>query len=69
MENSIKEMTNSLLLSKGGFNKKFFLDEIKKRAEVLNKSIELIEKIEATNEEKYIDDYKKLFENMKKENS
>ena len=46
-----------------------FLNEIKKRAEVLNKSIELIEKIEATNEEKYIDDYKKLFEKIKKEYS
>ncbi len=69
MEDSIKEMTNSLLLSKGTFNKQFFLDEIKKRAEVLKKSIELVEKIEATNEEKFIDEYRKLFENMKKEYS
>jgi len=69
MENSIKEMTNSLSVSKGKFNKQFFLDEIKKRAEVLNRSIELIEKIEATNDEKYIDEYRKLFENMKKEYS
>ena len=69
MGDCIKEMTNSLLLSKGEFNKQFFLEEIKKRAEVLNKSIELIEKIEATNEEKYIDEYRKLFENMKKEYS
>ena len=69
MEDSIKEMTNSLSLSKGTFNKQFFLDEIKKRAEVLKKSIELVEKIEATNEEKFIDEYRKLFENMKKENS
>jgi hypothetical protein len=69
MEDCIREMTNSLSLSKGGFNKKFFLDEIKKRAEALNKSIELIEKIEATNEEKYIEEYKILFEAMKKENS
>ena len=69
MENSINEMTNSLSLSKGQFNKRFFLDEIKKRAETLNKSIELIEKIEATNDEKYIDEYKKLFESMKNEYS
>ena len=69
MEDSIREMTNSLSLSKGTFNKQFFLDEIKKRAEVLKKSIELVEKIEATNEEKFIDEYRKLFENMKKENS
>jgi len=58
-----------LSLSKGTFNKQFFLDEIKKRAEVLKKSIELVEKIEATNEEKFIDEYRKLFENMKKEYS
>jgi hypothetical protein len=69
MEDSIKQMTNSLIVSKGAFNKQFFLDKIKKRAEVLNRSIELIEKIEATNDEKYIDEYKKLFESMKKEYS
>ena len=69
MEDSIKEMTNSLLVSRGAFNKHFFLNEIKKRAEVLNRSIELIEKIEATNDEKYIEEYKKLFEEMKKEYS
>jgi len=69
MEHSIKEMTNSLSVSKGQFNKQFFLNEIKKRAEILNKSIELIEKIEATNDEKFIDEYKALFDSMKNEYS
>ena len=69
MEDSIKEMTNSLTLSKGTFNKKFYLEKIKKRAETLWKSIELIEKIEDTNEEKFIDKYKELFEKLKNEYS
>ncbi|MFX1256914.1 MAG: hypothetical protein ACFFAN_03575 [Promethearchaeota archaeon] len=68
MENSIKEMTNSLKVSKGKFNKEFYLEKIKKRAKVLLKSIELVEKIEETNDEKYIDEYKILFEEMKRLN-
>jgi uncharacterized Zn finger protein (UPF0148 family) len=67
MEHSIKEMSNSLTASKGSFNKEFYLNQIKKRAEALWKSIELIGKIEDTNEEKYIDEYKVFFENLKKE--
>ena len=65
MEDSIKEMTNSLTVSKGKFNKQFYLEKIKKRAETLWKSVELVEKIEDTNDEKYIDEYKKLFEKLK----
>ncbi|MFW9897996.1 MAG: hypothetical protein ACFFDO_01880 [Candidatus Thorarchaeota archaeon] len=67
MENSIKEMTNTLTVSKGSFNKEFYLNQIKKRAEALWKSIELIGKIEDSSEEKYIDEYKEFFEKLKKE--
>lgn len=67
MEDSIKQMTNSLTMSKGSFNKEFYIEKIKKRAEALWKSIELIEKIEDTNDEKHIDDYKDLFEKLKNE--
>lgn len=66
MEDSIKEMKNELTVAKGTFNKQFFLDKIKKRAQCLQKSIELIEKIEDTNDEKFIDEYKDLFTQMKK---
>ncbi|MBD3254740.1 MAG: hypothetical protein GF383_06585 [Candidatus Lokiarchaeota archaeon] len=69
MENSINEMKDQLTMTKGKFNKDFFLQKIKKRADVLKKSIELVEKIENTNEEKYIDEYKNLFEQMKNEYS
>lgn len=65
MEASINEMKNALTLSKGTFNKQFYMDKIKKRAEALWKSIELIEKIEETKEEKYIDEYKNMFEKLK----
>ena len=69
MEDSINEMTNNLTLSKGKFNKKFYLEKIKKRAETLWKSVELIEKIQHIQKdeefEKYIDEYKRLFEKSK----
>ena len=63
------EMKNSLTVSKGTFNKEFYLEKIKKRAETLWKSIELIEKIEDTNDEEYLDKYKDLFEKLKNEYS
>lgn len=69
MEDSIKQMTNSLTVSKGTFNKEFYLNKIKKRAEALWKSIELVEKIEETNDEKYLNEYVDLFEKMKKDYS
>ena len=65
MEKSINEMKNQLQVNRSQFNKSFFLDKIKRRASALQKSINLIEKIEETNDEKYVDEYKKLFENMK----
>lgn len=65
MEASINEMKNTLTLSKGTFNKQFYMNKIKKRAEALWRSIELIEKIEETKEEKYIDEYKEMFEKLK----
>lgn len=69
MEESINEMKNQLTVAKGKFNKEFFLNKIKNRSQALNKSIELIEKIEETNDEKYIEEYKALFEEMKKKYS
>jgi len=69
MEESINEMKNQLTVSRGKFNKEFFLSKIKNRSQALSKSIELIEKIEETNDEKYIEEYKALFEKMKKKYS
>ena len=69
MEDSINEMKNQLTLHRGGFNKQFFLNEIKKRTQSLMKSIELIEKIEDSNDEKYLDEYKNLFNKMKSDTS
>lgn len=67
MEKSINEMKNQLTMTKGKFNKNFFLKQIKERSENLKKSIELVEKIEETDDEDYIEEYKKLFDKMKKE--
>jgi hypothetical protein len=66
MEDSINEMKNQLTLAKGKFNKDFFFEKIKRRSEALKESIELIEKIEESNDEEYIEKYKSLFEKMKK---
>ena len=68
MENSINEMKSQLNVAKGTFNKQFFMKQIKRRADALKKSIELVEKIEETNDEKFIEDYINLFEKLKKEN-
>jgi hypothetical protein len=67
MEKSINEMKNQLTMTKGKFNKDFFLKQIKERSENLKKSIELVEKVEETDDEDYIEEYKKLFDKMKKE--
>lgn len=66
MEQCINEMKSQLNIQKSQFNKKYFLENIKKRSQTLLKSIELIEKINETNEESYIEEYKKLFERLKK---
>jgi len=68
IEESIKEMKNNLLISKAQFNKQAFLEKIRKRSQMLTKSIELLQKIESSNDEKYLEEYKKLFEKMKREN-
>lgn len=67
MTEYIREMKNELTVTKGKFNKQFFLDNIKKRAQALSKSIELLEQIEDTNDEKFVDNYKKLFDKMKRD--
>jgi len=69
MEASINEMKNQLNMHRAGFNKQFFLDKIKKRTQALMKSIELIEKIEDSKEEKFLDEYKDLFNKMKSDTS
>jgi len=67
LENSIKGYKSSLRVAKSQQVKQLFFDKIKKISTVLNKSVDLLKKIEETNEEKYIEQYKKLFEKMKKE--
>lgn len=69
IEASILEVKDKIDISKAHFNKKQFLEKIKKKAQKLTKSIELLQKIDESNEEKYIDEYKKLFEELKEENS
>ena len=67
IESSIKEYKNSLRVAKSQQIKQIYFDKIKKTSNTLNNSVELLKKIEKTNDEKYIDEYKKLFEEMKKE--
>jgi uncharacterized Zn finger protein (UPF0148 family) len=67
IESSIKGFKNSLRLAKSQQIKQKYFDKIKKTSDTLNKSIELLKKIEQTNDEKYIDEYKKLFDQMKED--
>jgi len=66
---SIKEYEQQLGLEKSQEKKNIFYEKIKKQSEILSKSVELLKKIEKSNEEKYIEEYKKLFEKLKRESS
>ena len=67
LENSIKGYKSSLRVAKSQQIKQLYFDKLKKTSIVLNNSVDLLKKIEETNDEKYIEQYKKLFEKMKKE--
>jgi len=67
IENSIKEYKSSLRVAKSQQIKQIYFDKIKKTSDVLTKSVELLKKIEDTKDEKYIEDYKKLFDKMKED--
>lgn len=67
IEASILEVKDKIDISKAGFNKQQFLERIKKKSQVLTKSIELLQKIDESHDEKYIDQYKKLFEKLKRD--
>ncbi|MBY8980193.1 MAG: hypothetical protein KGD72_07365 [Candidatus Lokiarchaeota archaeon] len=67
IESSIKGYKNSLRVAKSQKIKQIYFDKIKKTSNTLNKSVDLLKKIEETNDEKYIEEFKKLFEEMKKE--
>ncbi|NVM37813.1 MAG: hypothetical protein HWN81_19635 [Candidatus Lokiarchaeota archaeon] len=69
IKTSIKEYESQLELEKLQEKKKIYYDKIKQQSEILTKSVELLKKIEETNNEKYIEEYKKLFEKMKRESS
>ena len=64
---SILEVKDNIDISKAQFNKQQFIEKIKKEAEAMTKSIELLQKIGESNEEKYLEEYKKLFDKLKEE--
>ncbi|MFW9951098.1 MAG: hypothetical protein ACFFKA_13350 [Candidatus Thorarchaeota archaeon] len=67
IEIDLKNFKNSLRLARSQQIKQKYFDKIKHSSDVLSKSIELIQKIKETSDEKYIDEYKFLFDQMKKE--
>ena len=69
IKTSIKEYENQLELEKLHEKKKIYYEKIRTQSEILTKSVELLKKIEESNDEKYIEEYKKLFEKMKRESS
>ena len=64
-ETNIKEFKNQLRVAKSQQIKQLYFDKLKEESDYLLKSIELLKKIEETNDEKYIEEYKKLFEKLK----
>ncbi len=69
IESSIKEYEEKIQFEESQDQKRIFYDKIKHQSEILTRSIELLNKIEETNDEKYIEEYKQLFEKLKKESS
>lgn len=64
-ESNIKEFKSHLRSAKSQQIKQLYFNKIKEGSDYLSKSIELLKKIEETNDEKYIEEYKKLFEKLK----
>jgi len=67
IENSIKSLKSSLRVAKSQQIKQIYFEKIKKTSNVLNRSVELLKKIEETNDEEYIEKFKKLFDKMKED--
>jgi formylmethanofuran dehydrogenase subunit E len=68
IKSSIREYEDKIKFEESQEKKNLFYAKIKKQSEILTKSIELLKKIEETNDEKYIEEYKRLFDQLKKEN-
>jgi hypothetical protein len=69
IKTSIKNYEDKLETAETQDTKKIFYEKIKEQSEILTKSVALLKKIEETNDEKYIEEYKQLFEKLKKETS
>ena len=67
IQDTIKTYKSSLRVAKSQQIKQIYFDKIKKNSDVLTRSVELLRKIEETNDEKYIEEYKKLYDKMKEE--
>ena len=64
-ETNIKEFKSQLRSAKSQQIKQLYFDKIKEESDYLSKSVKLLKKIKKTNDEKYIEEYKKLFEKLK----
>ena len=67
IQDTIKTYKSSLRVAKSQQIKQIYFDKIKKKSDDLTRSVELLKKIEETNDEKYIEEYKKLFDKIKEE--
>ncbi|MHA2007328.1 MAG: hypothetical protein ACXABO_20825 [Promethearchaeota archaeon] len=67
IKTSLKQYEDQLELASSQDIKQTFYEKIKNNSEILTKSVDLLKKIEETNDEKYIEAYKKLFDKLKKD--
>ncbi|MFW9826078.1 MAG: hypothetical protein ACFFEY_00470 [Candidatus Thorarchaeota archaeon] len=69
IKDSIKKYEDQLESTQSQEIKKIYYEKIKKQSEILTKSVELLKKIKETNDEKYIEEYKILFDKLKNQTS
>lgn len=66
MKNTLTvDKTNSTSVEQKKSSKQDYFESIKKRAQTLTKSIDLLEKIDETQDEEYIEEYKKIFQALR----
>ncbi|TFF86837.1 MAG: hypothetical protein EU517_00020 [Promethearchaeota archaeon] len=69
IELSIKNYKSQLRMAKSQKVKEIYFEKIKNRSKLLSRSVELLKKIAETNDEKYIEEYKELYERLRQDYS
>jgi len=66
MRKAIEEMKFELIKTRSELRKKEIKQKIQNKSDLLTKSVELLQKYEETGDESFIDEYQRIFEQLKK---